>query len=216
VTKDGATVTPSGGVTLTIDADGATGFHRLAIATATDPATFSAGSDFKVRLPAGATVGGASVAHILVAEFSLQNRALPAVPAGWLTAAGIAAAALNGKGDWNTVVPPAADAVAGAVDATLSLSHGAGAWTTGLVIDAGTVGSASNVLAPFTITATGLGGISGQYRGKRLYLTFADGSHLVTDACSAHAVAAGTHTFTFSNPQNRAPDAGDVLAVLGS
>jgi len=31
---------------------------------------------------------------------------LTAIPANWLTAAGIAASALDGKGDWNTVVPP--------------------------------------------------------------------------------------------------------------
>ena len=31
---------------------------------------------------------------------------LPAITANWLTAAGIAASALDGKGDWNTVVPP--------------------------------------------------------------------------------------------------------------
>lgn len=30
---------------------------------------------------------------------------LPSIPANWLTAAGIAASALNGKGDWNTVAP---------------------------------------------------------------------------------------------------------------
>lgn len=34
---------------------------------------------------------------------------LPAIPASWITSAGIAAAALNGKGDWNTVAPDNAD-----------------------------------------------------------------------------------------------------------
>lgn len=41
---------------------------------------------------------------------------LPAITANWLTAAGIAAAALNGKGDWNTVVPDAAGVVPTAVE----------------------------------------------------------------------------------------------------
>lgn len=36
---------------------------------------------------------------------------LPAIPANWLTAAGIAAGALNGKGDWNTVIPPTVAAI---------------------------------------------------------------------------------------------------------
>lgn len=33
---------------------------------------------------------------------------LPSIPNNWLTAVGIAAGALNGKGDWNTAVPPTA------------------------------------------------------------------------------------------------------------
>jgi hypothetical protein len=43
----------------------------------------------------GISVGG----HVTTVD-TLTN--LPAIPAGWLTAAGIAAAALNGKGDWST------------------------------------------------------------------------------------------------------------------
>lgn len=42
---------------------------------------------------------------------------LPAIPASWITAASIAASALNGKGDWNTVTPPSAQAIANAVAA---------------------------------------------------------------------------------------------------
>lgn len=37
---------------------------------------------------------------------------LPAITANWLTATGIAAGALNGKGDWNTTTPPTAAAIA--------------------------------------------------------------------------------------------------------
>lgn len=40
---------------------------------------------------------------------------LPSIPAGWITAAGIASDALDGKGDWNTVSPPTAASNAGAV-----------------------------------------------------------------------------------------------------
>jgi len=35
---------------------------------------------------------------------------LPAITANWITAAGITAGALNGKGDWNTTTPPTASA----------------------------------------------------------------------------------------------------------
>ena len=37
---------------------------------------------------------------------------LPAITSNWLTAAGIAASALDGKGDWNTTTPPTAAAIA--------------------------------------------------------------------------------------------------------
>jgi hypothetical protein len=76
VTKDGAVVTPTGGVTLTPDADSIAGFNRLAIDTSTDAATFAAGSDYKVRLGGAANVGGVSVVGSVVAEFSIQNRAI--------------------------------------------------------------------------------------------------------------------------------------------
>ena len=40
---------------------------------------------------------------------------LPTIPANWLTAAGITASALDGKGDWNTTTPPTAASVADTV-----------------------------------------------------------------------------------------------------
>jgi len=48
---------------------------------------------------------------------------LPSIPANWLTAAGIAAAALDGKGDWNTTTPPATSAIADAVWDELLAGH---------------------------------------------------------------------------------------------
>lgn len=44
-------------------------------------------------------VQGLAVDGVIPTTTNLTN--LPAIPANWLTAAGIAAAALNGKGDWN-------------------------------------------------------------------------------------------------------------------
>jgi hypothetical protein len=45
---------------------------------------------------------------------------LPSIPSNWITAAGVNAAALNGKGDWNTTTPPTVAAIATGVwqDAT--------------------------------------------------------------------------------------------------
>ena len=40
---------------------------------------------------------------------------LPSIPANWLTAAGIDASALNGKGDWNTTTPLTASGIRAAV-----------------------------------------------------------------------------------------------------
>jgi hypothetical protein len=129
VSKDGADATPTGGVTLTIDVGAVVGRHHVVIDTGIDAATFAAGSEYAVRLAGTSNVGGTSVVGVVVGEFSLLNRAvapdsagrvllqptthtgaviptatnltnLPPVPAGWLTATGIAAAALNGKGDW--------------------------------------------------------------------------------------------------------------------
>ena len=84
---------------------------------------------------------------------------LPAIPANWLTAAGIAAAALNGKGDWSTVAPTnltaaqiAAgiwqDAVAG--DFTVALSVGKSVMN-GVALGTGlTVASVSGAVASVT------------------------------------------------------------------
>jgi hypothetical protein len=59
---------------------------------------------------------------------------LPAIPTNWITAAGITAAALNGKGDWNTTTPPTAATIAGATwDVALSGHLTAG--TTGLALN---------------------------------------------------------------------------------
>jgi hypothetical protein len=75
VSKDGAVVTPSGGVAFTADADSTTGLNRVTIDTSVDTATFTAGSDYSVRLSAG-TVAGISVVGAVIAEFSIANRAI--------------------------------------------------------------------------------------------------------------------------------------------
>ena len=56
-----------------------------------------------VNLPAAPASTTNIAAGTITTVTTLTN--LPAITAGWLTATGIAAAALNGKGDWSTVAP---------------------------------------------------------------------------------------------------------------
>lgn len=76
VVKDGSNVTPSGGVTLTTDAGSVTGRHTVVITTATDATTFSAGSEYSIRLAGSSAVAGVSVLGRLVGSFSIANRAV--------------------------------------------------------------------------------------------------------------------------------------------
>jgi hypothetical protein len=67
---------------------------------------------------------------------------LPSIPANWLTAAGINAAALNGKGDWSTYAGGAVASVTGAVGSvtagvTLAASQH-------VIVDSGTVTAVTN------------------------------------------------------------------------
>jgi hypothetical protein len=78
VTKDGADVTPSGGVALTADVGSVVGRNHVVIDMSVDPATFTAGAEYSVRLSGTANVGGTSVVGIVVGEWSVANRALGA------------------------------------------------------------------------------------------------------------------------------------------
>lgn len=89
VSKDGSDVTPSGGVNLTTDQGTVTGRHVVVIDMSVDPTTFTAGSEYSVRLSGSSAVGGTSVVGTIVGEWSTQNRtaqidhsqALPSAPA---------------------------------------------------------------------------------------------------------------------------------------
>jgi hypothetical protein len=172
VMKDGTDVTPSGGVTLAADVGAVVGRNHVIIDMSVDPATFTAGSEYAVRLSGTANVSGTGVVGIVVGEWSVANRSvapqtgdafarigangvgltnlgdlrltaldaaissrstyaggpvasvtapvnLPPIPANWITSAGIAAAALNAKGDWLPAsaytTPPTAAAIVTAV-----------------------------------------------------------------------------------------------------
>lgn len=74
VYKDSGTTESTAGVTLTVDYDGRTGFHLVAIDTSADGTFYAAGSEFQVVLTAG-TVNGISVAGRQLEQFGIVNRA---------------------------------------------------------------------------------------------------------------------------------------------
>jgi len=55
------------------------------------------------KIQAGLATPTNITAGVITTVTTLTN--LPVIPSNWLTSAGIAAAALNGKGDWNTIIP---------------------------------------------------------------------------------------------------------------
>jgi len=77
VIKDGTIVTPTtGAVVLNVDVDTVTGCHSVVIDTSIDTTTFSAGSDYAVRLAGTSNVGGNNVVGVLVGKFSIENRSI--------------------------------------------------------------------------------------------------------------------------------------------
>ena len=67
-----------------------------------------------VTFPAATLASTTNItAGAMTAVTTLTN--LPAIPNNWLTAAGIAAAAMNGRGDWNTTTPPTTAGIAAAI-----------------------------------------------------------------------------------------------------
>lgn len=82
VYKDGSLTQSTAGITLTVDFDGLTGLHHLAIDTSADGTFYSAGSHFEAVITTG-TVDSVSVVGSCVASFSLRkDSALKATVAG--------------------------------------------------------------------------------------------------------------------------------------
>lgn len=93
------------------------------MATYTQPTGFLAAT-----FPAGTIASTTNITAGTIATVTTLTN-LPAITAGWLTATGIAAAALNGKGDWATV--GAAMTLSGDFSATMKTSLNAVAMTAG-------------------------------------------------------------------------------------
>jgi hypothetical protein len=76
VTKDGADITPSGGVVLSTDVGSVTGRNHVVIDMSADTSAFTAGSEYAVRLSGSSAVGGTSVVGTVVGEWSVENRSV--------------------------------------------------------------------------------------------------------------------------------------------
>lgn len=68
-----STTEDADGITLTVDFDGVTGLHRVAVDTSADGTFYAAGSNIRLVVTAG-TVDGVSVVGTTLAEFSIANR----------------------------------------------------------------------------------------------------------------------------------------------
>ena len=108
---------------------------------------------YRPKITAGNTLGVAADGDVSgnidgnVADVvNLSN--LPTIPSNWITAAGIAASALDGKGDWNTTTPPTAAAIADQVWDETQSGH-----TT-----AGTFGELATEIQNIETATAGLGG----------------------------------------------------------
>ena len=146
-----------------------------------------------------------TVANVTTVATTTNLTNLPSITAGWITAAGIAASALDGKGDWNTVVPDAAGTVAtdGSLTVTLAnaVQHG-GSTATLELGTAGTrpafkaVSSSSSQEAVYiqnTAASTGTACIMTSSNGYALHLQ----SNGTDDAALMIGAGSGSHGVEF-------------------
>lgn len=112
----------------------ALGLSRLDAAVSSRMATYTQPTGFlAATFPTGTVANTTNItAGTITTTTNLTN--LPAIPANWITAAGIAAAALNGKGDWN--IGKTGYSISGTLttldglDAAISAAHGGGSYLT--------------------------------------------------------------------------------------
>jgi hypothetical protein len=152
---------------------------------------------------AGVTHTGAVIPTVTTTTTATNLTNLPSIPANWLTAAGIAASALNGKGDWNVgKTGYALTATTGLGNQTanitgnLSGSVGSVTGAVGSVTAAVTAGTVSDKTGYSLTATTGLGNqtanITGNLSGSVGSVTGAVGS--VTGAVGSVTGAVGSVT----------------------
>lgn len=160
---DGISVTPTAGSALVLTANG-TSKHGAVVTGGT------AGTSDGIKAVAG--TGGVDIRGNLTGNITgtldtvtnLTN--LPSIPANWLTAAGIAAGALNGKGDWllaaSYTAPPSVASIATGVwtdtvagDFTVALSIGKSIMN-GVALGTGLTVNDLTTKSGFALSAAGL------------------------------------------------------------
>jgi hypothetical protein len=126
---------------------------------------------------AGVTHTGAVIPTVTTATTATNLTNLPSIPANWLTAAGIAASALNGKGDWNV----------GKTGYSLTATTGLGNQTANITGNlSGSVGSVTGAVGSVT------GNVGGNVTGSVGSVTGAVGS--VTAAVTVGTINANVIT----------------------
>lgn len=119
VTDDPYVAKPTNSNLLSIDANGRIDASKLAGQTITAAAgvTFPTSIASPTNITAATGIVLSAVTHtgaVIPTVTTLTN--LPAITAGWLTAAGIAAGALDGKGNWGDATAANQSAIAGYID----------------------------------------------------------------------------------------------------
>jgi hypothetical protein len=213
-------VTCSGGVTVpAATLASTTNITAGTIATVTNLTNAPTVGDFTATMKTsiGTAVAASAVASVTAAV------TLPSIPANWITAAGINAAALNGKGDWllssGYTAPPAASAIATAVwqdatagDFTVASSIGKALYVANVVPGAAGGHFIAGSNAATTVNFTG--NLSGSVGSVTAAVTLPT---IPTDWISAAGVSAAAVTKIqtgLATPTNITAAAGITLAAL--
>ena len=125
---------------------------------------------------------------------------LPSIPANWLTAAGINAAALNGKGDWNTVTPDAAGVAPTAAEVVDEWETQSQADPTGFHVNAMEINSNVGAAPNLALMYDGTGYTDDTAPASRAQLgALTVGSGGISTTANANTlVTTGTETLTFA------------------
>lgn len=202
-----------------------TSFVLIAYKTGCIPATTtvvtSASATAGTVLLAPVTHTSAVIPTVTTTTTATNLTNLPSIPSNWLTAAGIAASALNGKGDWNV----------GKTGYSLTATTGLGNQTANITGNlSGSVGSVTGAVGSVTGSVgsvTGaVGSVTGNVGGSVASVTGAVGS--VTSNVNAvlvngaHGGAAATLTLggagglTATHTGNTTGSVGSVTGAVGS
>lgn len=179
VTVSGGTVGIVQGGTIGNVTSGTIGAVTGSVASVTNAVTVSGGT---IGIVAGGTIAAVTgnVGNVTGTVGTVGNLTnLPAMPASWVTSTGIAAAALNGKGDW----------LGNAADFTAAMKTSLGTSTVAGVTILGTLPAIPNSW----ITSAGI--VNGAFNGK--------GDWVVSSAFPANfsAMAIAANGIVFSNVQ---------------